>query len=285
MSNRIVFFTFRPQVTDQQLFEDFVLLFLPFIYKHSQYAYSIEKDNTPQRHIHAFMEGNYKDMSKFYQSWNKTNGLKDFKKSMSNTQTTCIHGFNTQIVSESDEDKLKVLGYVLKEQTTRQESNIENQRQLDAVNYYFAHMRIKARDPLKKDWTLLKATNFHTLIEDYLDKNQLKLNDKHLRKRLAKDRYSYGTLSSKQVELFLAEIALARGEPYSKNTSDISILNTHHNNDDAYEKQGYLQSLHNNFIAEYKKVCPCCHVEDGDEHKQFCHHAGKFYHEFYKPIT
>ena len=120
-------------------------------------------------------------MSKFYQSWNKTNGLKDFKKSMSNTQTTCIHGFNTQIVSESDEDKLKVLGYVLKEQTTRQESNIENQRQLDAVNYYFAHMRIKARDPLKKDWTLLKATNFHTLIEDYLDKNEIKLNDIHLR--------------------------------------------------------------------------------------------------------
>ncbi len=48
-------FTFRPQITEQQLFEDFYTILEPAIMSSktiTHYSYNVEEDNSLKKHIH-----------------------------------------------------------------------------------------------------------------------------------------------------------------------------------------------------------------------------------------
>ena len=49
LSDRYGFITFRAHVSEPQTFEDFLNLFLPILFTHDFYCYSIEKDDSPAR--------------------------------------------------------------------------------------------------------------------------------------------------------------------------------------------------------------------------------------------
>ena len=104
-------FTFRPQITEQELFENFITIFIPELKKLTKYSYSIEEDTTLQKHIHVVAESKAKDLSAFKQIFNKKI-FKDFKSTLKLKQTN-EKGFDDQKIR--DEDFLKVLGYVNKE--------------------------------------------------------------------------------------------------------------------------------------------------------------------------
>ncbi len=90
-------FTFRPQISEQELFENFITIFLPQVKELSNYAYTIEEDQTLQKHIHVLAESNAKDNSAFQQIFNKKI-FKDFKKSLKTKQTN-DYGFDNRKVA------------------------------------------------------------------------------------------------------------------------------------------------------------------------------------------
>ena len=132
-------FTFRPQITEQDLFENFLTIFIPEIKKLTKYSYSVEDDSTLQKHIHVVAESKAKDLSAFKQIFNKKI-FKDFKSSLKTKQTN-EHGFDDKKINQ--EDFLKVLGYVNKEtQCLRREYNFTNEEILKAVDYYYTSKHI-----------------------------------------------------------------------------------------------------------------------------------------------
>jgi hypothetical protein len=209
-----IFFTFRPQINDQQLFEDFVILFLPFVKLHDNSCYSIEEDGTLNKHIHAVITGNYKDLSKFFQKWNKSNGLKDFKGITKKSTNTDSNGFNNQKIPEDKTEFLHVVGYTFKDadKNTRSWSNIPDHTMTEAIEYYHAHRRIKAKETTNKDWTLITGKNCYAHIESYIDKQKIQLPDPLLTIRMAQDRYGFVNIQSKQIRQCVAEIHLAKSK-------------------------------------------------------------------------
>ena len=110
-----IFYTFRPQICDQQLFEDFLKLFIPFVKSHKEYAYSVESDGTLSKHLHAIIGSpstgkDYQDLDKFYQKFNKTNGLKEFKDFAKKHANTSEVAFKPMKVKDTPEDLLHTPG-------------------------------------------------------------------------------------------------------------------------------------------------------------------------------
>ena len=209
-----IFYTFRPQITDQDLFEVFFKLFVPFVKSHKEYAYSVECDGTLSKHLHAIVGSpstgaDYKDLDKFYQRFNKANGLREFKDFAKQHASTSEVAFKPMKVKDTAEDLLHCLGYTMKEHTCRQETNFPNQKVLDAVEYYFAHQRIKAKSSTSKDWTLLSGKTCHVQMERYIQENDITLPDPLLGVKMAADRITFINMSEKQCRQAQAEIHLA----------------------------------------------------------------------------
>jgi hypothetical protein len=212
-----IFYTFRPQISDQGLFEDFLLLFLPFVKSHKEYAYTVENDGTLHKHIHAIIgspaKGNdYQDLDKFYQKFNKTNGLKEFKDFARKHSSTTEDGFKPLKVKDTKEDLLHTLGYTLKEHAQRQETNFQDIQVTASIEYYHAHQRIKAKDPSRKDWILLTGKNLNVHMERYIDENNIVTPQPLLPVMMASDRYCLHNCSEKQFRQAQAEIHLAKSK-------------------------------------------------------------------------
>jgi hypothetical protein len=169
-------FTFRPQVSDQHLFEDFLSIFLPILDTLSKYSYSIEEDGTLNKHIHVLVEHKAKDNNAWKQLF-KRKIFKDFKESLTSKMTN-EHGFDDRMVKEDPEDLLKVLGYVNKETDCirRKYKGFTNEEVLSGIKFYYASEHID-KSKVKNDWTVLTTKNAHVIIEKFVEDNEMDWNE------------------------------------------------------------------------------------------------------------
>ena len=252
-----IFYTFRPQINDQQLFEDFLKLFIPFVTSHKEYAYSVESDGTLSKHLHAVLGSpatgkDYQDIDKFYQKFNKHNGLKEFKDFAKKHANTSEVAFKPMKVKDTKEDLQHTLGYTLKEHVARQATNFPNQFVLDSIEYYFAYQRIKAKDNTSKDWTILTGKNVNVIMERYIQDNEIKLPDPLLGNKMSADRFCKHNCSEKQFRQAQAEIHLALAKEagvdpdydekeivfsYSNNTKDSFLFEDYYANHEKAQQE------------------------------------------------
>lgn len=220
-------FTFRPQISEQELFESFLTIFIPELKKLNRYSYSVEEDGTLQKHIHAVAESKAKDLSAFKQIFNKKI-FKDFKSSLKLKQTN-EKGFDDQKIR--DEDFLKVLGYVNKEtQCLRREYNFTNEEILQAVEYYYTSKHIDKKKNIDNDWTILTTKNVHVIIENYVKEHNIDYNDflveEQIKMRMIKDKYSFASISKKQIATIFNELIIANTDKDSFHHDEEKII--HH---------------------------------------------------------
>lgn len=221
-------FTFRPQISEQELFESFLTIFIPELKKLNRYSYSVEEDGTLQKHIHAVAESKAKDLSAFKQIFNKKI-FKDFKSSLKLKQTN-EKGFDDQKIRE--EDFLKVLGYVNKEtQCLRREYNFTNEEILQAVDYYYTTKHIDKSQKGERDWTILTTKNAHVIIENYVEQHNIDYNDflveQDIKMRMIKDRYSFASISKKQLVTIFNELIIAHTNKKSFHYDEEKIIHTY----------------------------------------------------------
>ena len=181
-------FTFRPQISEQELFEQFLVIFLPILKKFPKWTYSIEDDQTLTKHIHAVFEHpTAKDKTAMEQLFNKKI-FRDFKKSIKYKQTNDA-GFDNQKIKE--EDLMKVIGYVNKQDgCLRREYNFTNQYITDCVEYYYVSQHID-KTIIKQDLIIMTPRNIHIHIKDYCIKNNLEPTDPMTKLKMIKDGYCF----------------------------------------------------------------------------------------------
>lgn len=106
-----IFITLRLQVNDISHFESFVnSKLIPYITSLPVYFYTIEKDNSPDRHLHAIFKNQEKD--KYALTRKLTNWLKKHLKEVVHDSDTAV-AFDIQSL-KPDDVKIKI-GYIYKE--------------------------------------------------------------------------------------------------------------------------------------------------------------------------
>lgn len=198
------FLTFRAHESESDLFEKFLIIFLPMLEKFDKYAWHIEEDETPAKHIHCFFTHNYKDASKITQYFlNKD--MKNLRKTFNQTQWQ--HAWDCQMVKDTQGDKMKTLGYTLKNICKRHKiKGLSAQDCLEAVNYYILTQRLDKLNTLDNDWKYITVKNIHNKIEHYCAHKKKSLHDEDIKEHMVLDKTSWVQISIKQYNLALAEL-------------------------------------------------------------------------------
>ncbi len=247
-------FTFRPQVSEQLLFEDFLSIFLPLLDQYSKYSYSIEEDNTLNKHLHVLVEHpTAKDNTAFKQLFNRKI-FKDFKQSLKSKQTN-DSGFDDRKVNEDPEDHLKVLGYVNKETQClrRKYKGYTNEEILAGIKFYYASQHIE-KSKVTDDWTILTMKNAHVIIEKFVKDNKLDWNEwiiaETIKIKMIESKYSFINFTrQKQAQLF-NELIIA-------NTKPKEDMNYHVNEESKIFEVDNDSSFSqmNDYIKKLQKLC------------------------------
>lgn len=192
MTTPYFFFTFRPQISEQDLFEDFIILFLPLLKGYPEWAYVVEKDDSNEKHLHALWRNDtateFKKAGIF-----KRKPMLQFQSALFNKQTTYLVGYNNQKVSE--EDFLDILGYIMKETSPRRrETTFTDERELEAHKYYYAKQRIKSEQP-RSDLIVLNGKTVHSAIKHYCVENKLEPTYGLTKLRMIKDGFMFSQVS------------------------------------------------------------------------------------------
>jgi len=222
--NRIGFITFRSHVSNPQVFEDFLSVFLPFIsLNFPTYTYSIEKDDTPDRHIHMAVVVDEKiyDTQKLKQKI-ESKWYKDLMKRLSLSQTDIKHAWKLDYNKDPDpetdssgnlkmtqiEHKMKVIGYIHKDINRRTEIRGLSQSLITkCCDFYFANR--KNKNAVDKDWKQITSKNFHIIVEQYCKDKDYDLLDPMIHEYMVQDKHTFLQLSTKQRKMGFAELKMA----------------------------------------------------------------------------
>lgn len=212
-------FTFRPQTSETNLFEQFLTILKPALEDSKtikKYAYSVEEDNSLNVHIHllaGFEETKSKNnpLTQFF----NTKPFRDFKQTLKLKQTNEPNGFDDRKVQDTKEDFLKVLGYVNKETVCRRRANkgFTNEEILEGIEYYYTTQHIdKSKDQSKNNWKILTHKNVLAEIEYWMDNNNVEKWSPIQKVKMIQDRYSFTNFSQKNLLSIEHHINIARTE-------------------------------------------------------------------------
>lgn len=198
------FLTFRAHESESDLFEKFLIIFLPMLETFKRYAWHIEEDDTPAKHIHCFFTHDFKDKSKITQYFlNKD--MKNLRKTFQLTDWDVA--WDPQMVKDTPTDKMKTLGYTVKDNVKRRKvKNYSAKELMDAVNYYILTQRLDKMNKLDNDWTYLTTKNFHSKVIHICKEKGKSFHDIDIKEWLSTQKMSLGQISQKPYNLQLAEL-------------------------------------------------------------------------------
>lgn len=204
------FLTLRCSPLETQLFEDATTLILAEFRRARTLSYSVEKDGTPDVHLHLLVKTPARDTHHFKQVFNKKvfNDVQKLFKSK-NTETN-EHALKVEPMSD-EHNYQRTLGYIYKEQfCSRRSSTHDSPYITESIKIYHAHKRIEERNiPVSKK-ILLSSKNFHSHIENFLSKNPLEsvIHWAHLKKQMIISGYSFMDISDKKLRIAINELQI-----------------------------------------------------------------------------
>jgi hypothetical protein len=170
--------TFRPHINDNLIFEEVLPLIVKSLDRALEYFYTVEKDETIDRHLHAFIETEQRS-DNFFRSIKKL--LYD---KFECTNTNLAIAWKVHKVEE-EHDKLMVLGYQQKEKDfIRRGSNIDPTYLEKSEKYYCENKPPEIKNNLKIKFIEMNKNNIKSHILSFCEKNNEKINSEILRKML-----------------------------------------------------------------------------------------------------
>ena len=273
-NQRIGFITFRAHVSQPQVFEDFMSVFLPHISSNFPiYTYSIEKDDSPDRHLHMAVAVDEKiyDTQKLKQKI-ESKWLKDFNKRLSLGSTDIKHAYVLKFNEDPDdsskkikmnqlEHKMKIIGYIHKEINKRTEiCGLSQSLITECCDFYFANRRMENK--VDNDWKLLTTKNIHILTEQFCKEHELDVMSPMLQHHMVKNRYTFIQLSMKQRKMAFAELMYSQGKDSYKIRAELE------GEDSTTESEFFspqeIMAMKNEAVAENKRL----YMENLDLRKQ-----------------
>ncbi len=252
--------TIRPSQNDYVLLEDYIILFKSWLekYKHvSRYAWSVEEDQTINRHLHCYLEHSENKGSGKIKEQLKTTIFKTFIKSLPHTTIADI-----MINVINAEDPKYYLGYASKDHTCRHESTIPDDEIISSLKYYYTTEKYKTRvlEKAKSNWKHVTSRNFHVCVEDYLQKNpELSLEDSHELILSMKSNFHTFQLPIRDNDKFFKELKLSYGVATQSEKYSASLEAQGQTEElDTCNIEDIKQLLH--FIWTNTRLCGACCV-------------------------
>ena len=193
--------TLRLHQNDTQLFEDWFILIRNWLQEEVHtYSYSIEWDESVNRHIHIFIDGDYRDADKVKRRLT-TKEFKVIIGALPNSKSLLQHALDIKKIKELPK---KALGYTQKWHCKRREhKGFTDQEIIDAVEYYYTMTKLSKQQEPNKDWIHVTNKNMHALVEDYSSKNELSLQDSgHIKLKMVMDAHTFQLNPKDQARYF-----------------------------------------------------------------------------------
>lgn len=207
----IFFLTLRCSPLDTQLMEDITILLLQEITQFTSYTYSIEKDETPDRHLHLLVKSDHRDVTHFKQILKKKK-FEPFMKLLNNKNVeTNQHALDIKMIKE--EEYFNVLGYVYKETFCKRRYSTETQETItNAITQYHATKRLEQQNIPYTKKIILTTKNFHSHIEQFLLNNPEESVDDwyNMKIKMIMNNYSFFDISDKKVKIAIRELQMIK---------------------------------------------------------------------------
>ena len=191
---------------DTQVFEDFLIIFLGLLKKQPLYHFSVEKDNSPSRHLHFITKA--RDTSVWRDKLKKNKSLKPFQEFINSKNTETNH-HAVMLSPLKEDDYIIKVGYIFKEGVIERCGTTESQSFiLDAVQQYFAVERTKAAIPKETHFKVLSSKTLVPAIMDHLSKHeQLSISNwTELKASMNSHGYLFYDISESKVRLCVQEL-------------------------------------------------------------------------------
>lgn len=198
-------------VLDVNLFEQFFILLHPWLTSHDKFAYSVEEDDTLNRHLHFIVDDNAADCLAMYKKFN-TKTFKLFRQNMPSTNTIWKSFLHITKVKKSKEDLLKTLGYILKDNNKRRGfKGFTEPFILSATKFYFVTEHLD-KSILKKDEVLINSKNIFGHVKDFVKTNNLSFADPCIQYMMIQQNYSFLNIQPKQIKRAFNEMSVMSGD-------------------------------------------------------------------------
>ena len=217
------FLTFRGHPSEPQVMEDFLTIFLKTIQKKSRYAWSIEWDDTPQKHIHVLL-CNVNDISKIKQLFN-TKMYKMFQTYLKDKETNWLSDKDNQgffhylTINDNDPKNTEYyLGYTNKHNNRRRYQKEFTQQEItDAVKHYHMIQQLDESKPkIKNNITMITNKNIYQNIISFVEdpKNETSYDDRYLKYKTIKAGYFYSQVSDKTEAKVFQELRIMNNQEW-----------------------------------------------------------------------
>ena len=227
----LFFLTLRCSPLDIQLYEDITTLLLQEITQFISHTYCVEKDNTPDRHLHLLVKTEHRDLSHFKQIFKKKKYEPFFKLLKNKNVETNQHALDIKTIKE--EDYIITLGYLYKEQfCTRRATTHTEEEITQAIKTYHSHKRIEQQNIPPSKVIVITVKNFHSHLEKFLSEHPEHSVDHwdECKKDMRMNGYSFFDISDKKVRIAIRELQMIR------NPQHALWIQSHMEEEDLYNK-------------------------------------------------
>ena len=236
--------TFRSHPCDKNLDEEFYQMITPILNKADKFVVACESPLTPEQHYHIFIsfKGDVTHLKQKFKSKSFTNWIEKTKSTMT-TISTKFDDKALQIkkVAKTEEDHLKTLGYVSKENVVKSKGFTANQI-TEAVKYYHTCERKK---PKTKDG--FKVLNVKTVIpymEQVAEKYEIPPYHKHIFYYMAKEKMMIDmSVKTKDNVRTTLRIHYEKHDLYQKDTWASELNGVNEDGESVYALKERIQEL------------------------------------------
>lgn len=199
--------TFRPHINDNVIFEEVLPHIISSLNKGLEYFYTVEKDETRDRHIHIYLETKER-IDNYFRAVKKI-----LYEKFECTNTVIKVAWKCNKVNE-EHDKKMVLGYQQKEEEyKRRGTNISNEY-LEQCKVYYEENKPPEVQTSKYKLVDMNKNNIKSHILDFCHRMKKPPNHKTLRKML-EEGYCSSNIPSNSLRRILLECKVIYGEKFN----------------------------------------------------------------------
>ena len=255
-NNNAYSITIRAHQNDVSIFEQYFAVLKVWLESYEEYSYSIEWDDTVNRHLHLYLISQDRDSNSLMNKLKKK-GFKKILNNLNKTQTVLSNFIKIQKITNTPEDLIRVLGYVNKWHCRRRYAkNIEPQKIIDAVEYYSIqthHEKLQIKDDVK----IVTTKNIYAMIKQFTQDTQIPLTDPLIKLKMTQAKYGFINVSPKNISRAFKELKIMENSATEQDKEDINL--------ELYGmEKDYDHYLHEN-IKEMCHFIQMCHSIDPDE--------------------
>lgn len=250
--SRYCLFTFNPHPSDTKEFvQEMQSLLQPILKKLKQFIFVREKKGKPEEHIHLlFTSDTISEKDKIKQKIENTR-ITQFKNNrIKNSNTDYNHAFDYLLIKKTEEDHMRYVGYVCKEEDCRPITKGFSQDYITkCVTYYNTVERNKAQK-IDNSWKHLKPNELHCYIEHYSKELDMNIADPNLIVEMKSRKISFNQITMKQLNTTKDELVLAHKDQVDEYVYNCSVKSTRNDTDDNFYYKLEMYSL----LEEMKNI-------------------------------